>query len=151
RRGIRTLPPEGSRSERGLSQCCCGLPASARRARPPCHSWAVPYMETLWRPLLRARHLKNETAGALSGLDGGQLAVPLVDHGALDLQAAQFQKLRRQRALPDAVGFGFTLGAIDLGLGIAFRFGNFLGGFGLRHGQFVACAFGVLDGASLGG
>jgi hypothetical protein len=85
----------------------------------------------------------------LSGLDWRELAVPLFDHGALDFQAAQLEELQRQRVLADAVRFGFALGAADLRLGIAFRFGDFLGGCGLRHGQFVARAFGFLNGAVL--
>src|SRR5215471_11034648 len=49
------------------------------------HDVSCPYCRLPER-LLRPWHLENEAAGALSGLDCGQLAVPLIDHGALNLQ-----------------------------------------------------------------
>ncbi|HXL22806.1 MAG TPA: hypothetical protein VOA78_10085 [Candidatus Dormibacteraeota bacterium] len=47
----------------------------------------------------------------MSGLDGGELAVPLFDHGALDFQPAKLEELRGERALADAVRFRFAFGA----------------------------------------
>ena len=62
------------------------------------------------RALVSFRQLHQE-ACALASLHARHLAVPFVDVRTLVLQAAEFQQLRRQRALADPVGIGLALRA----------------------------------------
>ena len=73
----------------------------------------------------------QDHAVACAGFDRGKLAVPFVDQNPIVFDTAKFEELRGQGILPDAVGIGFTLRASDQRFGVAFGFGNFLGGFGL--------------------
>jgi len=82
---------------------------------------------------------------AATGLHAGQLAVPAIDQRFLVLDLSELEKLRRQRILADAVGFGFTLRACDRGFGVAFCCGDLLGGLGLRLRKLVAGALSVLN------
>lgn len=88
---------------------------------------------------------------SVAGLDGGKLTVPAVDERLLVLDLAKFEQLRRQRGLPDTVGFGFAVGAGDGGFGLSICRGDGFGGLGLGLGEFVAGALGVLNGLGLRG
>ena len=82
---------------------------------------------------------------ARAGLHARQLAVPAIDQRLLVLDLSQFKKLRRQRTLTDAVGFGFALRARDCGFRVAFGRGNLFRGLGLRLRKLVAGALSVLN------
>jgi hypothetical protein len=60
--------------------------------------------------LLRFRKLQDHPA-ALPSLHRRQLTVPFFDQRAAVFDPPQFQQLRRQRILPDAVGIRFSLRA----------------------------------------
>jgi len=81
--------------------------------------------------------LQNHSA-ALPAFHHGQLPISLFNQRVAIFDPAQIQPLRCQRILPDAVGIRFALRPRHHRLGIAFSFGNFLGRFRLRGGQFVA-------------
>ncbi len=66
----------------------------------------------------------QQQAGPLAGLNAGDLAIPLVDVGALAFEFAELQQLGSERALADAVGIGFAFGAGDGGLGVAIGLGD---------------------------
>src|SRR5580692_12717795 len=94
--------------------------------------------------LLWLRELQDHPV-ALSRLYRRQLAVPLINQRATVFDTAQFQELRRQRILPNAVGVGLALRPSHQRLGLPFGLRDFLSGFRLRRRQLVSSLLRLLN------